>query len=48
MVISGRIGPWTSEGSFPQYKRMPGPESESWWVGEQWEREGIGYIQRGN
>jgi hypothetical protein len=24
----------------PQYSGMPGPESGSGWVGEQWEREG--------
>jgi hypothetical protein len=28
-------GPWSSEGSILQYKRMPGPGSWSGWVQEQ-------------
>jgi hypothetical protein len=34
LVINGRIGPWSCEGSMPQYRGMPGPGSESGWVGE--------------
>jgi hypothetical protein len=36
----------------PQYRGMPGPESGSGWVGEQWEGmgegRGVGVFQRGN
>jgi hypothetical protein len=35
--ISGRRGPWSYEGSMPQYRGMPGPGSGSGWVGEQGE-----------
>ena len=39
MVISGRTGPWSYEGSMPQYRGMSGPGSRSGWVGE-WGEEG--------
>ena len=32
--------PWSCEGSRPQCGRMPGPGSESEWVGEQGEKGG--------
>ena len=35
MVINGRRGPWSCEGSMPQYRGMPGPRSGSGWVGDQ-------------
>ena len=35
VVINGRRGPWSCEGSMPQNRRMPRPESRSVWVGEQ-------------
>jgi hypothetical protein len=35
--ISGRRGPWSSEGSMLQGREMPGQGSRSGWVGEQWE-----------
>jgi hypothetical protein len=28
-------GPWSCEGSMPQYRGLPGPGSGSGWVGEQ-------------
>jgi hypothetical protein len=31
----GRRGPWSCEGSMPQYRGMPGPGSWNGWVGEQ-------------
>jgi hypothetical protein len=37
VVINGRRGPWSCEGSMPQYRVMPGPGSRSGWVGEQGE-----------
>ena len=36
-VINGRRGPWSCEGSMPQYRGMLGPGSWSGWVGEQGE-----------
>jgi hypothetical protein len=39
-VINGRQGPWSCEGSMPQYKGMPGPGRGSGWVGEQGDRVG--------
>ena len=39
MVTNRRRGPWSYEGSMPQYRRMPGPGSRSGWVGDQGERE---------
>ena len=35
MVINGRRGPWSCEGSMPQCREMPEPGSGSGWVGEQ-------------
>ena len=35
LVINGRRGPWSCEGSMYQYRGMPGPGSWSGWVGEQ-------------
>jgi hypothetical protein len=40
--------PLVCEGSMPQCRGMPRPESRSGWVGEQGEREGIGDFWRGN
>jgi hypothetical protein len=40
VVINGRRGPWSCEGSMPQYRGMPGPGSRSKWVVEQGEGEG--------
>jgi hypothetical protein len=40
VVINGRRGPWSCEGSVPQYRGMPGPGSGSGWVGEQGEGRG--------
>jgi hypothetical protein len=42
LVINGRRGPWSCEGSMPQCRGMLGPGSWSEWVGEQGEREGDG------
>ena len=39
-VINGRRGPWSCEGSMPQYRGMPGPGSGNGWVGEQGQGEG--------
>jgi hypothetical protein len=36
-VINGRKGPWSCEGSMPQYRGIPGLGSRSGWVGEQGE-----------
>jgi hypothetical protein len=42
-VISGRRGPWSCEGSMPQYRGMPEPGSLNGLVGDQgegeWDRE---------
>jgi hypothetical protein len=35
MVINGRRGQWSWEGSMPQYRGMPGPGSRSGWAGDQ-------------
>jgi hypothetical protein len=35
LVINGRRGPWSCEGSMPQYRGMPGPGNRSGWVVEQ-------------
>jgi hypothetical protein len=43
-----REDPWSCKLYMPQYRGMPGPGSGSGWVGDQWEREGIGDFQRGN
>jgi hypothetical protein len=48
LVSNGRRGPWSSEGSMPQYRGMPGSGSRSEWVGEQGERGGDGDFQREN
>jgi hypothetical protein len=37
LVINRRRGPWSCEGSMPQYKGIYGPGSRSGWVGEQGE-----------
>ena len=34
-VINGRRGPWSCEGSIPQYRGMSGPGRGVCWVGEQ-------------
>ena len=41
-VINGRRGPWSCEGSMPQYRELPGPGKGSGWVDSRGEREGIG------
>jgi hypothetical protein len=33
--INDRRGPWSCEGSMPQYRGMPGEGSRCGWVGEQ-------------
>ena len=33
--INESRGPWSCEGSMPQHRGVPGPESRSGWVGEQ-------------
>ena len=48
LVINGRRGPWTYEGSMPQYRGMSGPGTGSGWVGEQGKGEGIGIFWRRN
>jgi hypothetical protein len=40
LVLNGRRGPWSCEGSMPQCRGMPGPGSWSGWVGEQGEERG--------
>jgi hypothetical protein len=45
--INERRGPWSSEGSKPQCRGMPGQGSRSVWVGEQEVGDGIGDFQRG-
>jgi hypothetical protein len=35
LIINGRRDLWSSDGSVPQYRGMPGPGSRSGWVGEQ-------------
>jgi hypothetical protein len=41
--INGRRGPWSCEGSMPQYRGMPGQGSRSGWMTDQgeegWDRE---------
>ena len=37
LVINGRRGPWSCEGSMPQCRVMPGCRGRSGWVGEQGE-----------
>jgi hypothetical protein len=32
LVVNGRRGPWSCEGSLPQYGGMPGPGKGSEWV----------------
>ena len=41
-------GPWSCEGSMPQYRGMPGPESRSGWVGKQKEGGVDGGFQKEN
>jgi hypothetical protein len=38
LVIKGRRGPWSCEGSVPQGSLMPGPGSKSGWVRDTGER----------
>jgi hypothetical protein len=40
LVINGRRGPWSCQGSMPQYRGVPGLGSRSRWIGEQGEGEG--------
>ena len=44
---NGRRGPWSCEGSMPQYSGMPGLGNRSGWIGEQGEGEGIEGFWRG-
>jgi hypothetical protein len=48
IVVNGRRGSWSYEGSMPQYRGMPGPGRGNGWVEEQGEGEGIGDFWRGN
>ena len=48
VVINGRRGPWSYEGSMPQYRGMPGPGSRSGWVGKQGSGEGNRGFLEGN
>jgi hypothetical protein len=41
-VINRRRGPWSCEGSMPQYRGMPGPGNMSGWVGDRRNRDKIG------
>jgi hypothetical protein len=41
-VINGRRGPWSCEGSMPQYKGMPGPGMGVGGLGSQGGGEGMG------
>ena len=47
-----RRGPWSCEGSMPQYKEVPGPGSGSGWVGEKkegpWDKEFSGKTRKGD
>jgi hypothetical protein len=43
LIINGKRGSWSCEGSIPQYRGMPGPGRGSGWVGEQ----GVGGEDRG-
>jgi hypothetical protein len=45
LVINGRRGPWSCEGSMPQCRGMPGSGSRNAWVGEQGEGEGDGVFR---
>ena len=47
LVINGRRGPWSCEGSMSQCRGIPAPGIESRWVGEQgeWGEEG-GFSER--
>ena len=51
LVINGKRGPWSGEGSVPQCRLMPGSGSRSEWVGEQREEEiecFVGKIKKGD
>ena len=50
LVITGRRGPWSYEGSISMYRGMPGPGSTSGSVFEHGKEEGIGgmVFRRGN
>ena len=44
-LVGGMRGPWSCEGSMPQYRGMPGPGSRIGWVGDQGERgRGRGFL----
>ena len=46
--INGRRGPWSCEGSMPQYRGMPGPGMGVGGLGSKGRWERIGDFQRGN
>jgi hypothetical protein len=48
LVIKGRRGPWSYEGSMSMYREMPGPGSKCGCVFEQSKEEGIGGFWRVN
>jgi hypothetical protein len=47
-VINGKRGPWSCEGSMPQYRGMPGPGMGVGGLGSRGRQEGIGDFQREN
>jgi hypothetical protein len=47
-VINGRRGPWSCEGSMPQYRVMPEPGMGVGVLGSRWRREEIGDFWMGN
>ena len=48
VVINGRRGPWSCEGSMPQYRGMPGPGMGVGELGSRGRGEGTGNFWRGN
>jgi hypothetical protein len=47
LVINGRRGPWSCEGSIPQYRGMPGPGIGVGDLGSRGSRDGIGdFLER--
>jgi hypothetical protein len=48
LVVNGRRGSWSCEGSILLCRGMPGLGSRSGWVGKQEDREGGGGFRRGN
>jgi hypothetical protein len=48
LVINGRRGPWSGEGSMPQYRGMLGLRMGVGRLGSRGREEGIGDFWRGN